>query len=237
VNLILFEPEETQRPLPRDDRRARHILDVLRRKPGESFDAGLIDGPRGKATLEAIDATSLRLRFQWGAEPPALEPIVLIVGLPRPQTARKILEEATALGVLAMHFVASERGEPGYGRSKLWSSGEWRRHLIAGAEQAFTTRLPAVTWGRTLAEAAGDVEASGSRIALDNYESPARLGASAMVAPVTLVLGPERGWSNAERRLLRDSGFQFAHLGERVLRVETACVAAIALARAGLGRM
>jgi RsmE family RNA methyltransferase len=142
VNIILFEPAETSQPLPLDDRRARHVREVLRFGAGDTFDAGLIDGPRGKATIREIGAAGLRLEFAWGEEPPRLDPITLIIGLPRPQTVRKVLEEATALGVEAMHFVVTERGEPGYARSKLWTTDEWRRHLIEGAAQAFTTRLP-----------------------------------------------------------------------------------------------
>jgi len=44
---------------------------------------------------------------------------------------------------------------------------------------------------------------------------------------VQLAIGPERGWSNKERRFLRDMGFALAHLGQRVLRVETAMVASV----------
>ena len=237
MNLILLEPVEIEHPLPLDDRRARHVIEVLQRQPGESFDAGLIDGPRGKATVEAIDTSGLHLTFVWGDEPPPLEPVTLVIGLPRPQTARKILEEATALGVQAMHFVTSKRGDPGYARSHLWASGEWRRHVIAGAEQAFSTRLPVVTWTRTLADVIGETEASDTRVALDNYEAQEALGAVAIEAPVTLAVGPERGWAASERDQLRKAGFRLVHLGERVLRVETACVAAIALVRGGLGRM
>ena len=238
MNIVLFEATEVESPLPRADPRARHVLEVLRRRPGESFDTGLIDGPRGKATVESIDGEGLSLSFVWGEEPPSLEPLTLIVGLPRPQTARKVLEEATALGVQAMHFVTSERGEPGYGASRLWSSGEWRRHVIAGAAQAFSTRLPVVTWGARLADAidrsGGGV---GTRLALDNYEASEAFGGAGLAAPVLIAIGAERGWSEAERAVLRGAGFRFVHLGERVLRVETACVAATVLARAGLGRM
>ena len=237
VNLIMFEPEETLRPLPRSDVRARHVLEVLRRQEGDSFDVGLIDGPRGKATVESVSAVAVHLRFDWGEPPPPLEPITVLIGLPRPQTARKVLEEATALGVQAMHFVATDRGDPGYAGSRLWRSGEWRRHLIAGAEQAFSTWLPGVTWGRPLADALADLDASGTRLVLDNYESPDALGAVEVVEPVTLAIGPERGWSEGERVRLRGAGFRFVHLGERVLRVETACVAAVVLVRARLGRM
>jgi RsmE family RNA methyltransferase len=236
VNLILFEPDEVLRPLPRSDRRAVHVLEVLRRSQGDRFDTGLIDGPRGTATLERIGNDELELSFDWADEPPPLDPITLVIGMPRPQTARKVLEEATALGVEAMHFVATQRSDPGYARSRLWSSGEWRRHLIAGAEQAFSTRLPAVTWTQPLAAVLASCTA-GSRIALDNYEAPRRLGAVEITEPVVIAVGAERGWSEGERDLLRQTGFELVHLGERVLRVETACVASVTLVRSKMGRL
>jgi 16S rRNA (uracil1498-N3)-methyltransferase len=237
VNLILFDLRETTAPLPRHDPRAAHILNVLRRDVGGSFDAGVINGSRGKGTLITVNATELVLTFSWGAGPAPLDPVTLIVGLPRPQTARKILQEATALGVAMLHFVATDKSDPNYAGSTLWSSGEWRRHLISGAEQAFCTRIPEVTHGRTLSETIDVPIAADTRIALDNYESSTALSSIDRVVPhVTLAVGPERGWSAAERELLRERGFILAHLGRRVLRVETACVAALALtkARAGL---
>jgi 16S rRNA (uracil1498-N3)-methyltransferase len=235
LNLILFEPHEIDRPLPRGDSRARHILDVLGRKPGDSFDAGVVNGSRGKATLTALDDAALTLAFAWQAAPAPREPITLIAGLPRPQTARDILRDATTLGVGALHFVRTEKGESSYAQSTLWSTGEWRRHLITGAEQAFDTRIPEVTHGRTLAEVLSTLAVGGTRIGLDNYESTAALVSLALDLPLTLVLGAERGWSARERVLLRNFNFDFAHLGSRVLRTETAVVAALTLVRARLG--
>jgi len=162
----------------------------------------------------------------------------LIVGLPRPQTARDILRDATALGVETLHFATTERGEPNYARSTLWSSGEWRRHLLAGAAQAFSTHVPGVTHGRSLTETLLTLAPDGDRLALDNYESAGPLSQRAGVTSrVTLAVGSERGWSEAERTLLRARGFDFVHLGERVLRTETACIAALTLVRAKLGLM
>lgn len=239
VNLILFEAAELARPLPRTDPRARHVLDVLRRQPGDSFDAGLVNGPRGKATLASVAPDALHLAFAWGPPPPPPDPITLVVGLPRPQTARDILRDATTLGVAAIHFVRTEKSDASYAHSSLWSSGEWRRHVVAGAEQAFDTRIPEVTSGRSLADVVASLPATAARLALDVYESPSPLSgyASPPGRPHVLALGGERGWSNRDREVLRAGGFQLAHLGPRVLRTETAVIAALALLRARLGLM
>jgi RsmE family RNA methyltransferase len=136
-----------------------------------------------------------------------------------------------------MHFVTTDKGEPGYGRSTLWTGHEWRRHLISGAEQAFATRLPEVTHGRPLADMIATLPGGGTRIALDNYESPGPLSALAMEKFAVLALGPERGWSAKERELLRAHAFAFAHLGFRILRAETAVVVAVAIVKARRGLM
>jgi 16S rRNA (uracil1498-N3)-methyltransferase len=54
---------------------------------------------------------------------------------------------------------------------------------------------------------------------------------------VVLAVGGERGWSAADRMALRAAGFAFHHLGRRVLRAESAAVAALAITRARLGLM
>jgi RsmE family RNA methyltransferase len=209
----------------------------LHRTPGAEFDAGLINGPRGKATLRAVTDNALSLSFVWGATPPPLAPIHLIVGLPRPQTARDILREGTALGLASMDFVLTERSDPGYAQSSLWVAREWEELLIAGAAQAFCTRLPVVRHGQSLAMTLDTLPTECALVGLDNYEAPGALRDLDLAGQttVTLALGAERGWSTAERALLRQRGFSFAHLGERVLRTETACIAAISLLKAKLG--
>lgn len=237
MNLLLFTPEESTRPLPRSDARARHLVDVLRRGAGDTFDAGLINGPRGKGTLVEATTAELKLSFTWGEPPPPLDPITLVVGLPRPQTARDILRDATTLGIEAMHFAATEKSDRSYAQSSLWSSGEWHRLLVTGAEQAFSTQLPLVSYGQELVAILGALAANAPRVALDNYEGSVRLGEMKFSAgsPAVLAIGPERGWTAADRELLRAHGFQLAHLGERVLRTETAVVAALTLLKSARG--
>ncbi len=236
MNLILFDGSEFDRPLPFDDPRAVHIRKVLRRDEGDTFDGGIINGPRGKVRLEALTDDGLQLVFQPTTPIPDPEPITLMIGLLRPQTARKILQEATALGVGSIHFHLTARGDSGYARSTLWSTGEVRRHLIAGTEQAFSTRLPEITHGRSLASVITDLPGEPVRIALDNYESTSRLiDAPVVTESAVLAVGSERGWTGAERDLLRRAGFHLADLGSRVLRSETAAVAGLAILRARLG--
>ena len=239
MNLLLFTRAELDRALPADDPRARHVRTVLRRAVGEEFDLGVIDGPRGKGRVTALPADgSVQFAAALGDEPPPLPPLQLVLGLPRPQTARKILQEATALGVGALHFVATGRADPNYAQSTLWSSSEWREHLVEGAQQAFCTRLPAVTSGRPLATVLAELPSDSLRLALDNYEATAGLADIALPASpaaAVLALGPERGWDAADRAALRAAGFTLVHLGPRVLRAETATVAAVAILKARLG--
>jgi 16S rRNA (uracil1498-N3)-methyltransferase len=234
LNLVLFEPAELTAPLPRTDPRAAHILNVLRRSEGDTFDAGTVNGPRGKATLTATTPDALFLAFAWDSPLPPLPSTTLLIGLPRPQTARDILRDATTLGATCIHFIATERSDRNYATSTLWTSGEWRRHCLTGAAQAFDTRIPEVTWTHSLASALATLPASYMCVALDNYEATASLHTASPsgLTPLVLAMGPERGWGATDRTAMRASRFTLAHLGSRVLRVETAVVAALAITRA-----
>ncbi|MCX6936700.1 MAG: RsmE family RNA methyltransferase [Verrucomicrobia bacterium] len=235
MNLVLFIAAELPGRLPLADPRAQHILKVLRRSPGDTFQAGLIDGPLGNATLLAADATALTLGFAPSQEPPPLPPITLLIGLPRPQTARDILRDATTLGVARIHFISTERTDPNYASASLWTSGEWQRHLLTGAAQACDTRLPEVTWTHSLASILATLSppASACRLALDNYEATRPLASAlphTLNSPLILALGPERGWGPADRTALRAANFALCSLGPRVLRLETAVTVALGLA-------
>ncbi len=234
MNLVLFHPAEVGRPLARADARARHVERVLRRGPGEPFDAGIVNGHRGRGRIVAATPDALELVFEWLHPAPVPDPVTLLVGLPRPQTARDILRDATTLGVAALRFVATERTEPGYAASSLWRDRAWEPHVLAGAAQAFSTQVPAVSAGAPLAAELAALPAGAERLALDNYEASAPLSrwSAAPGAPVVLALGPERGWGPTDRAALRAAGFRLVHLGDRVLRLETAVVAALTLVKA-----
>ncbi len=240
MNLVLLTPAEADAgALPAGDERARHLLKIVGVKAGSSFFVGVPNGPRGKATV--ADATDgLKFSVAWETRIQERLPLAFVIGLPRPQTAKKALFELTSLGVSAIHFFKSEKGDPAYATATLWRDGEWRDEVARGAEQAFSTRLPEVAVHDTLAHAlnaaAASLPAGCARVAPDVYEAAGPLGPQFAGKPgALLAIGPERGWSERERAALKAAGFTLAHLGDRVLRVETACVAAGAVALAGLG--
>lgn len=238
MNLMLLEDAPERLCLPFADARAKHVRDVLRMRVGDRFDVGAVNGPRGKALIVADGQGGMELSLEWGEEPRLALPLSLVIGLSRPQTMRKILREAPALGIAQLHIPRCARTEASYADSSLWSSGEWREQLLLGTEQAFTTRLPALQRHDSFAAAMDAVDGAAERIALDNYEATlpfAEWRPSCKGAHTVLCIGPERGWNGEERELLRARGFALAHLGPLVLRTETAMIAGCALAAAALG--
>ena len=242
MNLILFEAPFEQLKLSANDPRTRHILTVLKIELGGVFYIGFVNSERALAKIETIyeDGSILLSIVERMASPPCL-PIDLLIGMPRPHTAKRILFEAACLGVRRMHFFQSDHTEPSYMRSRLWQEGDYKERLLLGAEQSFTTHLPEVLLHTNLQEALSQINsATDSRIniALDNYEAKHGLGFSLKKrvsdqginrSHIFLALGSERGWSSSERALLVNNEWELAHLGDRVLRLEMAVVSAIAI--------
>ena len=229
--MILFEkPFESVR-LSADDERTQHLHKVLRVELGSLVFIGFVNGPRARAKVVSIDRDgSCELKVIATETAPGLLPITLLIGLPRPHTARRILFEAASMGVSALHFFQAEHSEPSYAKSRLWQTDQWRERIIRGTEQAFGTYLPQVELYPDMSSGLAALPESSMTIALDNYEASHSLGAAPVgeSAAVTLAIGPERGWSAAERSTFRENEWSLAHLGPHILRTETACVAAIA---------
>jgi 16S rRNA (uracil1498-N3)-methyltransferase len=230
MNLILFDSPFEAKRLQGDDPRAQHICKVLCARVGTKVFVGFINGLRARTevTLVAADgAVSLKV---IGTEPaPVPLPIRLLIGLPRPHTAKRILFEAASMGVHELHFFEAERGEPSYVQSSLWSSDEWKGRLRLGTEQSFGTHVPEVEMHRDLQSAISALPDDGAHIALDNYEATGSLPQllSETARRVIIALGPERGWSPDERDIFLAHGWKLAHLGAHVLRLETACTVAV----------
>jgi len=230
VNLLLVETPEPTVRLAADDPRLEHVRGVLRAQRGDTICLGAVNGPRGEGVVHQIDADGLTLDVSWGATPTPPPALDLLIGLPRPATAKKVLVEAATLGAHALHFVTSAKSDPAYARSNLWQESGWRPSLHQGAEQAFTTHIPAVSPPSDWTTVLKKLPAHTPRLALDVYEGEACLSAALPdKPPAILAIGPERGWNQHDRNILRENGFRLVSLGERVLRVESAVTVALAL--------
>jgi len=230
---VLITAEEATSGLPPADARARHLRDTVGLSVGGSFHVGIESGLRGIATITSLEP-KLTFVVAWEKTPQARLPLTVLIGLPRPQTAKKVLHDLASLGAARLVFFESEKGDPGYLTSSLWKDSEWREHVLKGTEQACSTLVPEVKRVGSLAEAIALVDGPAWKLALDPYEAAGAPELSAPASVAVLAIGPERGFGDGERAALRKAGFVFAHLGDRILRVEAAALVGGALMLAHL---
>jgi 16S rRNA (uracil1498-N3)-methyltransferase len=229
LNLFLLPEQVVQVQWPANDARTHHLKKVLHAQDGDLVDFGVVNGPRGKGLVQWEKSGAVNLSLKWNEKHASdLLPITLLVGLSRPQTCRKVIEQASALGVSELIFFTAEKSEASYTESSLWNE-EWHRLLIKGAEQAFSCHLPRCEKVNSLETAIQSSLFSTTRLALDVYEAIQALSEVTISnnENTLLAVGPERGWSQSERELLREQKFSLCHMGQRVLRVETAVVASV----------
>ena len=250
MNLILFEAHELGKTLSRRDERTIHLLKVLHKKTGDTFEAGLLGGDRGIGTIGKIGIDG-SLVFSLDLQSPPLPrlPVRLAVGFPRPIQIRRLLRDLSSLGVEAIDLFGTELGEKSYRDTKLLNDGGARTALIEGAAQSRDTTIPALKVFTSLENWLNDRpweknnETQKSRtvsllIAADNVRPEGAMSRMAHTKrPVVIAIGSERGWSDSERELLEAAGFLRLSLGSRALRTETACVAAAILAIEKIGEL
>jgi len=189
----------------------------------------LVDGEGRARWAEVVTIDRRRAELRLLGEAPARDPsrrVELLVAAPRPERAAWLVEKATELGVAAVRFLASERAVRGVDAKSLARLGR-----IAGAalEQCGGARLPALSGPHEIAELSG--LALPDQVYLLDPGATAPLPAGGNDSAAVLV-GPEGGWTDDELAGL-DAAASRVRLGERVLRVETAAIAAAALLLAG----
>jgi RsmE family RNA methyltransferase len=238
--MLFLDEGELVSPLPLSDPRVLHVIKILKKGVGETLLAGTADGVIGTARIEFCDAAGMRFSFTPEREAPALHPVTLLLGFPRPIQAKRILKDLTSLGIGRIILSGTELGEKSYFQSDFFKDREYRQALIEGAQQAANPRLPTVETAWSLARALGTLGPDCGRWAFDPYRAGSnfgsfQLGVASEEAPLVLAVGSERGWTETELELLADRGFAFAKLGERVLKSETASIVTVSIALARLG--
>ncbi|MCL2008524.1 MAG: 16S rRNA (uracil(1498)-N(3))-methyltransferase [Treponema sp.] len=237
MNIILFEEKETDKPLKRRDARAIHLTKVLRKKIGDTFEAGVLEGNRGLGRIDEITPDgSIIFSLDLCKEPPPRCQIRMAVGFPRPIQIRRLLRDLSNLGIEKIDLIGLDLGEKSYRDTKLLTDGGARAALIEGCIQARDTRLPALASYTSLDKWLMTLPSDKTLIALDNIRPAGSFaGFSCTGKSLILAIGSERGWSDRERERLEEAGFLRLSMGDRVLRTETACVAAAILAMEKIG--
>ena len=208
---------------------ARHLTRVLRVEPGQRFE---ISDNQQAYLAEITEARGERVMFQIiEALPAVLSPvsITLCASLIKFDRFEWIIEKATELGVDRILPVEATRTEKGLFDASRKRSERWARIARESSQQARRVRIPeilqAVRFERCLQESAAH------RYFLDEAlappllrEIPAERSDSA-----ALLIGPEGGWTDAERQLAIAAAWLPVSLGPLVLRAETAACAALAV--------
>jgi len=223
---------------------ARHVQ-VLRLQPGEAitlFNGQLSGGAAGEfaATVTQMGRNAVQVRVGEfvSAQRQALRRIHLAVGMPANERMDWLVEKATELGVASIQPLTTER-------SVLRLSGEraekkcshWRSVAVAACEQCGGNLLPTIHPVSTLAAWLAQLQpVPAQRLLLSLRPGTQALRAALASAPspcgqedVTFLCGPEGGLSTAEEDAALARGFIPVSLGQRVLRAETAALAALSV--------
>ena len=153
----------------------------------------------------------------------------LAQGIARGEKMDLILQKATELGVSRIAPVVTERTEVKLDAERsLKRLAHWRGVLLSACEQSGRARVPELLEPQPLAQFAAN-EAPGHRFLLDPFAARGIAEARVEVGDrITLLIGPEGGLSERDQLTLRAAGYVGLRLGPRVLRTETAGLAAIA---------
>jgi 16S rRNA (uracil1498-N3)-methyltransferase len=225
-----------------DPDQTHYLLRVLRLRADDALE--LFDGIGGRwsARLRIASRHDAVVVLEAPLPPGAESPIrlVLVQCLSAADRMDFTIEKAVELGVAAIVPVASARSVVRLDDDRAARRlAHWRRIVAAAAMQCGRDRLPEIAAPTTLADwlatrdarTPGWVLAPAAPVALAS--AAARLGSATRDA--VLLVGPESGLGDAELAAACNTGLVAAHLGPRVLRTETAGLAALAVLQARLG--
>jgi 16S rRNA (uracil1498-N3)-methyltransferase len=215
---------------------ARHVQ-VLRMQPGDALT--LFDGSGGEyaATVERMGRSEVAVAV--GAHQPvereALRAVHLAVGMPANERMDWLVEKATELGVASIQPLATAHGVLRLaGERAEKKRAHWEAIAIAACEQCGRNRVPVIHPVRSFSGSSGWVdtaESTAARLVLSLAEGTRGIAdAIASQAPncgVLVLSGPEGGLSSTEEQEAIARGFAPVTLGLRVLRAETAALAAL----------
>ncbi|NLD45121.1 MAG: 16S rRNA (uracil(1498)-N(3))-methyltransferase [Chloroflexi bacterium] len=229
-------------PLPKDI--TRQLGRVLRARPGEQIELLDDSGWACQAEITALTGREGTVRL-LDRSLPDVEPrlrLTLYQALPKHRKFDWILQKGTELGAAAFVPLVTRfsdvRPEE---RTSAGKVARWQRIVTEAAEQSGRTRLPQVLPVAGFDEAC--LPPPAGVLALMPYEGEQQLSLEEALRPwhgappheVRLIIGPEGGFAPEEVALARQQGLALVSLGPRILRVETAALAALAIVLYALG--
>ena len=232
MNLLLLLPENmlTDTSARVSGRQLAHLHETLTTKEGDHLCVGLLNERLGTALVTKLTKVQVDLEINWHSDAPSALPLTLVIGLPRPKMLKRIIQTATTMGVKELYFMHSWKVEKSFWQSPWLTEEKIRENCILGLEQAKDTVMPNIHLKKRFKPFVEDELPSithNTRKILAHPGEPDPCPID-IQDQTTLVIGPEGGFTPYEVEKIKECGFQSVHLGERILRVETAVPALIA---------
>ena len=218
---------------------ARHLTSALRMSPGQFIT--LFNGQGGEYTAELIEAKKGKAKvsitnFDQVSRESSLS-IHLAIGISRGERMDWIMQKATELGVSEITPLFTERCEVKLSGDRLEKRvGHWQQVAISACEQSQRNTVPLVNKPKKLEQWQASCDAS-LKLVLHHRTKSSLTDTPRPSAEVALLIGPEGGLSEREIEQAIALNFQPLALGPRVLRTETAPLAAIAILQSLWGDM
>jgi 16S rRNA (uracil1498-N3)-methyltransferase len=211
---------------------ARHLSRVLRAEAGRQYE--ISDNQSVYlAEIESVQKDRVLFRIlELLDAPEAPCQLTLAAALFKFDRFEWMLEKATELGVARIIPTVTERCEKGLDRAAEKRLDRWRRILLESSQQARRARIPEITGPEALPKLLR--QESTLRYFLDEKPgTPPILSAlpaqRTRSGSVSIVAGPEGGWTEMERSRIIEAGWTAVSLGPLILRAETAAIAALAV--------
>lgn len=227
MNVILLSPDDllaNHRACIKNPRQLEHIKNIHGAVAGDQLKIGLINGNLGSGLITELSGDAIYLDIDLQQPPPLALPLTLVLGLPRPKMMRRILQTIATLGVKELHLINSYRVEKSYWQTPFLETQAVREQLLLGLEQGCDTQLPNVYLHKRFKPFVEDELPAiiANTRALVAHPYTATACPTQIDYALSLAVGPEGGFIPYEIDLLEKCGFEAVHLGERIMRVETA---------------
>lgn len=209
---------------------AHHARDVLRLRAGAEVRVFDGRGAEFDAVLETVARHEVSGRITGAAVPRPESPLRVTLAMAPLKGDRMELaiQKATELGVAEVRPVVTIRTDAAARPALKGARQErWEKVASGAAEQCGRATVPVIAPTVTLAELMAAPPAGMRLVLLERDEGQPALAALPRPEAVTLLVGPAGGWEPVEIRRLAEAGFQAVSLGPRLLRAETAAIAAL----------